>query len=156
VGGNIWLTAVTEMEDIPNEEEHVQKGTTEAADMSDADEDNITWLRFTGSSAFRKEAKPGDLIVQIWKSKKGDKNPLIISPIPILFRQDVDNWTRFYIEENEKNLFVRYDKAKKALDTANFGRFGINSLRMLSEKQIEILMNIFKQKKQPGNNIKHD
>ena len=104
LGDRAWVASVYEVSDdsYPNEHDVVEK-TEKKAKLLLADNDaTISWLRFTGKSRFRSQARPGDVVVQIWKSHSG-KRIGVYEPAPIVLRQDVGHWTRFYIAESDSS-----------------------------------------------------
>jgi len=56
----------------------------------------IGWIRLTGKSRFRAEARPRDRVVQI-STSLSRKRISFLEPCTIVFRQNVERWTRFYL-----------------------------------------------------------
>ena len=86
-GQKVWVASVAELtaESFADEQPFVERGETKASLVSDRGS-SITWLRFTGRTRFRSLARPGDTVIQIWKSNSG-KRTKVLAECPILFRQ---------------------------------------------------------------------
>lgn len=139
--GRTWLVGVTELAEdaYPNEADEVEEGELEAQKVASDDDADISWLRFTGNSAFRKEARPGDSVVQLWRprGKKGPSKAICHSPI--LIRQDVGRRTRFYVEGSEMRE-VGFSKFISLAKSAGIkGRLGTSTQRLLTVSQSDAL-----------------
>jgi hypothetical protein len=60
----------------------------------------IDWLRFTGRSRFRKAAKRGDSVIQIWRDGNNRRPQAVYRHSPIIHRQEEPTCSRVYIEES--------------------------------------------------------
>lgn len=139
--GRTWLVGVTELaaDAYPNEADEVDEGERKAQKAASDDDADIWWLRFTGNSAFRKEARPGDSVVQLWRPR-GTKGPSkAICHSPILIRQDVGRRTRFYVEGSEMPEVGFSKFISLAKSSGIKGRFGASTQRLLTVSQSDAL-----------------
>lgn len=97
-----WLVGITAFDDSRYEHETVlaEEGKEKVEERLSEPVD-ISWIRITGSSRFRREAQESDLVIQIWRSKKKSKRIYVYPRVPILRRQDEPACTRFYVPEPE-------------------------------------------------------
>ena len=121
-----WLVSVREMEEAehPEEERWIAKGAREAEKLKSEDESDTGWLRFTGKSSFRREARDGDTVIRIWKAYKDREPNKVLAHSPILRRQDEPNCTRFFVEEfndsEERSIsWKRFRKLAKNVGVAD-------------------------------------
>jgi len=94
-----WLVGARQIDDErhPEEQRWVTRGEKAAEPKVTADDSGVSWLRFTGQSKFRREASPGDSVIQIWRPTLG-ASVFVYHPTPLLHRQDEPSCTRFYLE----------------------------------------------------------
>jgi hypothetical protein len=60
----------------------------------------VDWRLTVGSSKFRREARPGDLIIIAWRETGEEDEPVeVYRPAPILKRREEKHGTRIYFEE---------------------------------------------------------
>jgi hypothetical protein len=97
----IWLVGVHLLDESKFEHEaNLAEEGQSAAEAEVVDEGSeVSWLRFTGNSKFRREARRGDSVIQLWRDTYKSKSPVAYLPAPILRRQDESSCTRFYVEE---------------------------------------------------------
>jgi hypothetical protein len=102
LGGRTWLISVKELAEnrFPKEQEFVERGEEQARSLVADRDSSVSHIRWAGKSTFRAKALRGDQVIQINTSLTG-KRKSVIAPCTIVWRQDVDNWTRFYYEEPE-------------------------------------------------------
>jgi hypothetical protein len=98
-GNRTWLVAVAELKDdaFPEEQRACDRGLREAEKRVQKQRSTVGWLRFTGKSRFRHEARAGDSVIQIY-TQLGRKRPQVIRHSPILKVQREPNCTRLYVE----------------------------------------------------------
>ncbi len=137
-----WIAAIHELvRDFPREEEAIAKGQEIAETKRMKESSGVEWIRFTGHSRFRSQAKRGDNVIQLWCGNA--KSPQrVYRAAPILHRQDEATCTRFYLEESR-------DANKRALSLSQFrkvatrvgipGRIGLGSVRLVDDKQATAL-----------------
>jgi hypothetical protein len=95
-----WIIGVHALvRDFPDEEPAIESGNTVASGKVQRESSDVSWLRWTGKSRFRNEAKPGDSVIQIWSPRRRETPELVYRHAPILHRQDEATCTRFFIEE---------------------------------------------------------
>jgi len=104
----VWILGTSDLDDdaYPAERKRVDKGEKLAEQEKKKSSSTVTWARLTGKSRFRREAKPGDVIINI-NSEHGKKTPYAVyKTMPILRVQKETNCTRFYME-----FFANADKS---------------------------------------------
>lgn len=95
-----WLISVHEMDADANgdDPELIEAGAAKAANLVEYGDSDTTWIRFSGRSRFRKSAKVGDLVVQLWSDRRGKAPKWAYYPCPIRWIQEEERCTRFYLE----------------------------------------------------------
>jgi hypothetical protein len=97
---NVWILGTSDLADdaYPAERKRAEKGAELAEQEKKKSSSTVTWARITGKSRFRREAKPGDVIINI-NSEHGKKTPYAVyKTLPILRVQKESTCTRFYME----------------------------------------------------------
>ncbi len=127
-GSRTWLVSVSEVapDDFPDEEQQVEQGTKKAQRLLKGKRSEVSWVRFTGNSRFRRTARAGDAVIRIWKAR-GSKRPRALAHSPILWVQRELNWTRFYVEssprEDELSLsWTQYTRLARACGLTNISK----------------------------------
>jgi hypothetical protein len=112
-----WLVGVHQLDAdrYEHEAELVEEGERTAENLVQRDGSGVSWIRFTGTSRFRREAQPGDTVIQIWRRRAKSKSARVYFAAPILHRQDEPSCTRFFVEE-----FA--DDEERAIPWAEFTR----------------------------------
>lgn len=144
-GNKVWLVSARHVPDgsFPKEQPFVEKAETKAKDLT-ADRDSaLSWIRFTGKGRFRSVARPGDIVIQIRKSLSG-KRTTVFAPCPIVFRQDVAHWTRFYVAESEDCESLSWERFKKEAKKHGLSRISKDSLRELNPRQVLLIEGLWK------------
>jgi hypothetical protein len=124
------------------EEEYVDQATVKLRQITGDDSIDPVWIRFTGSSRFRREARAGDTVVELWSTQKG-KQISVQPPAAILFRQDKQYWTRFYYDptvELPEKSWTEFQKHLKRLGITTITR---NSIRELSKKDAALIQTLW-------------
>ncbi len=144
-GNRVWLVSVQELAvDHFSKEQALVEGAQEKAESLMADKDSsISWIRWTGRSRFRSTARPGDRVIQIWKSRSG-KRITVFAPCPVILRQDVDHWTRFYVVEPEECRGLSWNRFKKEVKKQGISRISQNSIRELNPREVLLLEEFWK------------
>jgi phospholipase D-like protein len=95
-----WVVGVHPLDEdrYESEVEFVEEGERMAESNLEHDNSAVSWIRFTGTSKFRREAQRGDTVLQIWRRKPKAKTANVYFPAPIIHRQDEPTCTRFYVE----------------------------------------------------------
>lgn len=101
----------------------------------------VNWIRYSGTSQFRREAKPGDLIIEVYQEKPGNGTTTeVYQAKPILHRQDEQGWTRFYYETPIKqNVYYRWIQIKSELLRLGFKKLSPKSTRELTKHATQVL-----------------
>jgi hypothetical protein len=145
-----WLVSVTPIDEekYPDEIELAEEGEEEAAEHLHAKDSTVSWLRFVGSSLFKREAKPGDSIIQIWWNTPKSKQAKVQYPCPILRRQDeTPTRTRFYLEDfvDEDKLMLSWTKFAELWSKATDEELPKKSaVRLLKKPTADLLATLWK------------
>jgi hypothetical protein len=112
-----WLVSVVPFDDGRYESEDglveaEKKKAQTAAKFSDSDAGYIRW---TGNSLFRRHARPGDLVVAMWRPHSNSARGTVFAPEPLLHRKDKGNVTHFFVEEYG-------DRDKRAIPFSTFAK----------------------------------
>jgi hypothetical protein len=135
-GQAIWIISVSPLsERIASNEQ----GFTDQVEL-ELNNDNLNYIRFTGNSDFRNNAKEGDRIFIIWKNHNGTRSYLY--PMnTILKKQENSNWTRFYYDDSKtsKNK-IPFSKFLKDMESLSLDKkISKFSTRILSKSDTEKL-----------------
>jgi hypothetical protein len=144
-GNKVWLISVQQLaeDSYPKEQAVVEKAEKKADSLAADKDSTISWIRWTGKSRFRFLARPGDLVVQIWKSLSG-KQITVLAPCPIILRQDVAHWTRFYVAEPENCRSLSWKRFKKEAKKHKLFRFSKDSARELRPREALLIEALWK------------
>jgi hypothetical protein len=75
-----WVLGVKELiREFPDEADAIAEGEAIAGAARTRKGSTVGWIRWTGRSAFRERARPGDSVIQIW-TKHGAKRPSAKDP----------------------------------------------------------------------------
>ena len=113
-GNKVWLISVHQLAEhsFSKEQPFVERAEKKASFLVADKDAAISWIRWTGKARFRAQAQRGDIIIQIWKSLSG-KRIKVFAPCPIVHRQDVAHWTRFYVAEFEDTESLSWERFRK-------------------------------------------
>jgi len=139
-----WLVNVVPLDPsrYADEEELAEAGLIEAAEEVEDYESDVSWIRMTGNSRFRKEAQQGDSVMQIWRNRRKSKRARVYPALPILRRQEEPSCTRFYIENfaDAKARSVAWGLFEQHWRAATMAAApGIHSVRLVNEDIAERL-----------------
>ena len=141
VGNKYWVVNTIPIISHEDEVELVEEGEAEARNLAEDTENEIYWIRWTGTSKFRQLAKPGDTVIEISRNKK---RAVVLSPRPILIRQDHSNWTRFYLEDqsdSEQRSWTQFEKELRKVGLQSIKR---GSTRELKTREITLMESIWR------------
>ena len=135
LGSRCWLVSVKELDEeaFPEEQALVADAEEHIREESGNSELSPEFLRFTDRSRFRKEAKAGDTVIQIWSKRNSDRVS-VYPPTALLFRQDERSWTRFYIDESDDLDPLEWPRFSRELKRLGVGGFTKNSVRELPSR----------------------
>jgi hypothetical protein len=139
-GTSYWVISTVPMEVTNAEIPFVEEGERKAIELTESKDSDVGWIRWVGKSAFRRDAKPGDVIVEI--SKEG-RTTSVIEPRPILYRQDHDNWTRFYVELREDLQEMSWRNFERNLKKIGIQNIVKNSTKKLSTRDSALVDTIW-------------
>ncbi len=96
-----WLVGLKPIKERESEKPAIDEGVAEAEKNISNEESEVSWIRFRGNSRFRREARRGDTVIQIWTPKNAKKPSGVYHHAPIVLRQDFldEDYTRFFVEE---------------------------------------------------------
>jgi hypothetical protein len=143
-GNRVWLVSVRELaqDSFPKETPFVEEAEKRANALVADEDDTVSWIRWTGKARFRSVARPGDIVVQIWKSLSG-KRTTVLAPCPIILRQAVAHWTRFYVSEPEDIGSLSWERFKKEAKKLGLSRVSKESVRELNPREILLIEGIW-------------
>jgi hypothetical protein len=96
-------------------------------------------LRWTGQSRFRAEAKPGDLILEVYTDEDdGVEEVTVYLPVPICHRVDDARWTRLYYEVPAERTGYEWNDVRADFDSLGVKGISI-STRELTGKAAAII-----------------
>ncbi len=135
LGNKTWLISVKELAEgrFPKEQKFVEQAEEKACTLVVDRDSTVSHIRWVGKSTFRSKARPGDRVVQISTSLNGNRKS-VIAPCTIVWRQDKDNWTRFYYEEPEKCQRLTWAQFQKKAKAHGLSR--ISRGRELSPREV--------------------
>jgi len=144
-GNKVWLVSVQQLaeDSFPKEQPFVEKAEKEAHALVADKDSTVSWIRWTGKYRFRSVARPGDIVVQICKSLSG-KRTTVCAPCPIVLRQDVAHWTRFYLAEPEDSQSVSWERFKKEAKRHELSRISKDSVRELNPREVLLIEGLWK------------
>ena len=106
-------------------------------------EDEVSWLRWTGHSKFRRSTQPGDFVYQIEPFGHGAR---VLPASIIVHRQDAsdDNWTRFYyVESRNSRPPIPFVEFKKLARRCGLNSISKNSTREIGEKTFDSIESLW-------------
>jgi hypothetical protein len=144
-GKKVWLVSVRQVPEdaFPKEQKFADKAEKRAKALVADKDATISWIRWTGKGRFRSVARPGDRVVQIWKSLSG-KRTTVFAPCPIALRQDVAHWTRFYMSEPEDCQSISWKRFKKETKKLGLSRVSKDSVRELNRREVVLIEGVLK------------
>jgi hypothetical protein len=145
LGNKVWLISVHQLaeDSFPKEQPFVDKAEKKASLLVADKDSTISWIRWTGKARFRADARPGDMVIQIWKSLSG-KRVTAFAPCPIVYRQDVAHWTRFYVAESEDVKSLSWERFRKEARRVGLSRVSKDSTRELNPREVLLTEGIWK------------
>jgi hypothetical protein len=93
-----WIVGVRELARDPPEQTLADARADRLTDTLSNRRNAVEWLRWTGVSRFRKEAKRDDLIIQLWRPNGGKLPSLVYRPMSIHDRVEFESATYFFYE----------------------------------------------------------
>jgi hypothetical protein len=132
-----WLVSVWEEEERADEKEWIESGERAAKGKRERRSSDVPWMRFTGDSSFRRQAKEGDSLIQIWHSLGKKEQIKVYKAEPILLRQPEPNRTRFFIEEfsDADRHVLSWKEFQRIAKRAGLPKTSKSSLRRLKQEQ---------------------
>lgn len=144
-GNRVWIVSARELPEnsFPKEQPFVEKVEKKLESLVADKDSSISWLRWTGKSKFRSTARPGDLVIQIIKSLSG-KRTTVLAPCPLVLKQEVKHWTRFYVSEPEDCQTFSWERFKKEAKKLGLSRLSKDSVRELNPRESLVIENLWK------------
>jgi len=143
LGHRIWIVSVRPLSEefYRDEEKFVIEGEKAASNKIEEHE-NIYWIRFAGNSRFRRIATEGDTVMIIENDKNGDI--VVWRPKSIIYRQDNNNWTRFYFGISENDQYFFWDEFKEEIDKIGLDFITKNSVREIKIDHFQQIENMLR------------
>lgn len=96
-----WLISVHPLDQNrhDSEREVVEKAKRQAAKRADFTDSEHGYIRFIGSSTFRKYARPGDIVMTISLPRAKSTRATVYAPETLLHRKDEGHVTHVFVEE---------------------------------------------------------
>jgi PLD-like domain len=142
-----WIVGIHAMvRDFADEESAITKGQEIAEQVLTDPTSDIYWLRFTGKSRFRSEARAGDNVITIWRDANEKIPSNVYKHSLILLRQEESRCTRFYVEEpsDHEDTILGWDEFLKLVQRIGVvGRIGPSSARLLKDAHSEALFSLW-------------
>lgn len=138
----VWVISTRSLSEriMASEEALELQGREEAERLVEKKGYEVYSIRWTGKSRFRMEAKPGDLVIEIFIEKRGKRKYIqVFSPIPILHRHESDKWTRFYLEAPPDRGYYLWKDVKAEFESLGVFNITSASTRELTGKALGIL-----------------
>jgi hypothetical protein len=132
-----WIVGVHELvKEFPAEQEAIEAGTATAEGKVTKASSDVSWIRWTGNSRFRSDAKEGDTVIQIWSRRKAKKPTAVYRHAPIVHRQTEDTCTRFFVEDfaDCEDTSITWSEFKKLVSQVGLAsKIGPASARPIAE-----------------------
>ncbi len=138
----VWFISTVPLSEkvVKAEEEFVEAGSKEAEKHLKDGNNEVESIRWVGKSRFRSQAKPGDLIVQVFTERRGKRKYIeVYRPAPIRHRQDEGKWTRFYVEVPKEQVCHKWKDIHADFKSLGVINITPNSTRELTGKALGIL-----------------
>ncbi len=144
LGTKCWIVRVTEMAPSSYEKEivHIEDAEEQLQDQYDDDLFWLSWIRFTGKSRFRNEARPGDTVI-VLSATQSEKRISVSPPSAILLRQDEQHWTRFYHTLPLDQPEISWTAFQRKLKKLGITHITKNSCKELSKKDASLIQTIW-------------
>jgi hypothetical protein len=96
-----WLISVVPLDGDKHADEQavVDRERAEAEKEAQFSDGAPGYIRFTGTSNFRQFAKPGDLVLAVWRPHQKLQWAHVFAPEPLLRRKDKNGVTHLFVEE---------------------------------------------------------
>lgn len=101
LGNNTWLIGLRGLvrEPSPQEQRLIDSAITKIRKQTEAEDDDIGWMKWGTRGRFVRECRAGDNVIQIWRSSHAKRPSAVLRSTPILLKQRTKGWTRFYLED---------------------------------------------------------
>jgi len=144
LGARFWIVRVHEIDSdrYADEQEYVDQAADELRQITGDDAIEPVWIRWTGNSRFRREARAGDTVVELW-SKRNGKHITVQPPSAILLRQDEQKWTRFYCDPRVDLPELSWTEFQKQIRRLGIVSITRNSIRELSKRDAALIETIW-------------
>lgn len=154
-----WIISVHPLneERYKHEEKLAEKGLRKAEALVSDPEAEIEWIRFTGSSKFRREAKIGDQVIQLWGPPGMKTVEAVYRHAPIIYRQLESNCTRFYIacDPDAKKHMMSWSGFQRLVTQVGLpGRISKSSIREVDPSSSKRLTVMWTPSKKPTTKAK--
>lgn len=150
----VWVTRVNELRENahPNEAAAAAQGEKQAQKSKFSGGNDIDWIRFPSlTSTFEREARPGDLIIRLWKPLTS-KHLRVCPPVTLLAIRKEPTCHRMFIEETPLRVGeLPFGKFALLAKKAGIGRaIGKTSSRRLKPEEAASLLKVWKALRKGG------
>jgi hypothetical protein len=139
----LWLVSTRPLSERISlaEADAEKRGMAKAKKSLKQSDYEIRPLRWSGIGRFGKEAKAGDLVIEVMREKRGKRTfTEVYRAVPIIHRQDSGKWTRFYLETPpDDEVYYLWNEFKSDLVRLGFKRLSPASNRELTERATQVL-----------------
>lgn len=139
-GSRTWLVTVFPLKDgaFPDEQVSAEKGTMAAMKRRRNQRSDTSWIRYSDQSRFRREARDGDSVIQIWNERR-TKRATVLWPVPIVYVQRTPRYSRIHVEDRPGRS-LSWTAFARLLKKVNVDRVSKRSTRELSEEDARELL----------------
>jgi hypothetical protein len=131
----VWFVATRQLSEriVVSEAAFEAAGIEEAKKRARPAGHEIEAIRWSGRSAFRAEAKDGDVVIQAFTYLRGKRKVTkVYPPAPIVHRQDEGSWTRFYVEYPSNSVAYRWSEVED-----DFKSLGVRSVSRGTTRELD-------------------
>ena len=145
LGNQTWIIGVRELVREPPADE--QKMIDKAANELEIEEDDLEWVRWPARARFARECREGDLLIQIWRSRRAKHPSVVFGPTAVLLKQTSKSWVRFYLEPvDDKYRKIKWGRFKQVLkELAYPKRVGPTVNQLVDNEIADAIARVWKQ-----------
>lgn len=144
----MWLAGVDELapEAYESDAAYIEQGEELAEAERSEDDSDLSWIRYAGNSKFRRDAVPGDCVIQIWQ-ELGSKKVFVYEPAAVIIRRSTKRHAYFHIEElrgSERRAIPWRDFVKHWRRLVGTPPPSVNGARLLRDDLADVLGSLWK------------
>jgi len=142
LGSRTWLIGIYESDDNDEAKERwTEQQAKDAAKTHGCTADKVDWIEWGKTGRMVREAKPGDLVIQIFRKSQEAKTPsMVFKATPLLLKRVRKGITYLFIGETKgKKAQVSWPTFQKLLKRSGVKPASKDSERLLSPKSAEAI-----------------